>query len=541
MDRRIYILLFFLGLGLAGLVSLFQRTPGYMDAEYYFAGGRRLAERYGFTEVFLWNYLDDPAGLPHPSHTYWMPLASILAAIGMVIFNSTQFWAAKAPFLLIGGVIPPITAGLAYSISKRSDHGLMAGLLAVVPGFYLSYLGTTDTFGLYMLLGASWLQVAGWWEKKNGQADLVLWPFLLGIIAGIMHLARTDGFLWFLLGVALIGYCGLGGKRSLIVSREPSETSREGIRVGITSFFWLLFGYLLVLGFWLWRNLHLFQRPFPPGVERTLWLTNYDELYSFPADILTPGYWWASGLEAIIRERLIALGRNLESAWIVQGEIFLAPLILWGLWHWRRDVRVWMGMLVWGMTLLVMSFLFPFAGWRGGFFHSGAAIQPLFWAVVPSGLECFVTWGKRVRNWNVHQATPFFQTGIIGLAILLSLLAVQKRVIGTSFREPVWDKPLMNYLRLESALLEAGALPSDIVLVNNPPGYHIASGRPALAIPNGGEQTLLGVARRYGARYVLLEYDHPRGLEPLYQAPESRPGLEYLFDVNGTRVFRITP
>ena len=44
-----------------------------MDAEYYYAGGIRLAEGDGFTENFLWNYLDNPVGLPHPAFTYWMP------------------------------------------------------------------------------------------------------------------------------------------------------------------------------------------------------------------------------------------------------------------------------------------------------------------------------------------------------------------------------------------------------------------------------------------------------------------------------------
>jgi hypothetical protein len=73
--------------------------------------------------------------------------------------------------------------------------------------------------------------------------------------------------------------------------------------------------------------------------------------------------------------------------------------------------------------------------------------------------------------------------------------------------------------------------------VNNPPGYYLASGRTALVVPNGSEQTLLGVARRYGVRFLLLEHDHPRGLERLYRAPDTQAGLKYLFEVNGVRVF----
>jgi hypothetical protein len=78
-----YLTLFILGI-VSSLLPLFLETvPGYMDAEYYFAGARRIFEGQGSTEMILWNYLDDPQGLPHPAHTYWMPLTSYVAALGM--------------------------------------------------------------------------------------------------------------------------------------------------------------------------------------------------------------------------------------------------------------------------------------------------------------------------------------------------------------------------------------------------------------------------------------------------------------------------
>ncbi len=61
--------------------ALPQQQPGYMDAYYYTVGAQQLAAGRGFTEPFIWNYLDDPSGLPRPSHQYWMPLPSILAAL----------------------------------------------------------------------------------------------------------------------------------------------------------------------------------------------------------------------------------------------------------------------------------------------------------------------------------------------------------------------------------------------------------------------------------------------------------------------------
>ncbi|HEX9028167.1 MAG TPA: hypothetical protein VF823_03255, partial [Anaerolineales bacterium] len=121
MTLRRSLLLFLLGLGAVLAVAAFQRTPGYMDADYYYAGGLRLAQGQGLSEPFLWNYLDDPAGLPHPSHAYWMPLASFLAAAGMWASGAVGFWAGRLGFLLVAACLPPLTAGLAYALTRRSD------------------------------------------------------------------------------------------------------------------------------------------------------------------------------------------------------------------------------------------------------------------------------------------------------------------------------------------------------------------------------------------------------------------------------------
>ena len=73
------------------MVSIFQDAPGYMDADYYYAIGLRLNRGYGFSEPFLWNYLDNPNGIPHPSNTYWMPLPSVLAS-SMYSMDEVSHW-----------------------------------------------------------------------------------------------------------------------------------------------------------------------------------------------------------------------------------------------------------------------------------------------------------------------------------------------------------------------------------------------------------------------------------------------------------------
>src|SRR5512142_142140 len=98
MNCRHYTPLFLIRLILPSTVYRIQSLPGYMYPDYYLAGGVQLAEGHGFTEPYIWNYLDDPAGLPHPSHTYWMPLASMVSALGMWLMGRSTYAAGRFPF-----------------------------------------------------------------------------------------------------------------------------------------------------------------------------------------------------------------------------------------------------------------------------------------------------------------------------------------------------------------------------------------------------------------------------------------------------------
>ena len=185
------ILLMVLALIVSVLISYFQPFPGYMDADYYFAGGVQLAEGKGFTEPYMWNYFDPSNNLPHPSHGYWMPLASILTAGGMFITGSQTWLAGRIGFILIAMIIPVLTAELAYSFTKRKDLSLISGLLAIFSGYYAAYMQVTDTFGLYILLGGIFFLIA----HRDNQKGY----FLMGILAGFLHLARADGIFWLII------------------------------------------------------------------------------------------------------------------------------------------------------------------------------------------------------------------------------------------------------------------------------------------------------------------------------------------------------
>jgi hypothetical protein len=526
-------------------VAAFQNSPGYMDADYYFAGGVQIVEGKGLSEPYIWNFLGNPDGIPHPSHAYWMPLASFVSALSMYLAGEISFFTARIGFQIIAALIPPLTAGLAYQISANAMFAAISGVIVVFSGFYLPYTSTTDTFGICMVLGALlFLLISS--DDTSQETSRQQYPHKLrlismGLVAGLMHLARTDGSTWLLL--TLISVCvreasvSLGGEENW-VNWHRKLTSIINRRVIIKLSF-VLIGYLLIMSPWMIRNISVFGTPLSPGGSRALWLTDYDELFNYPIDGLTFSRWWDAGLGEILKARLWAIGINLQRSLAEQGGIFMVPLILLGMWRLRRNPTVRFGALAWLFTFVMMSFIFPYAGARGGFFHSSAAIQPLFWVMVPIGLDVFINWGVRVRGWNYKQAFRIFGGAVIGFAALLSVYIFVERVTGQDIKNPTWDISNNTYRYLEEKLTGLGAKPSDRVLVNNPPGYYIASGREAVVIPNGDFHTLLEAANRYMVDYMLLDENHPVGLEKIFADPYNVTDIIYLSTEKKTHIFKL--
>lgn len=515
MTKLRYGLLFGLGLIVAFLVASLQEVPGYMDADYYYYGAERLAAGKGFTEMVLWNYLDDPAGVPHPSHTYWMPLTSILAAFGLKFSgNIGGFNAAQIGFVIAAGLVPPLAAALSYTLTGRKNWAMLAGIVSTFSAFYLAYVTTTDIFGLFMLLGGVFYLVG----QRGGRFRYLA----LGLLAGLMHLGRADGVLW----LAAAGF---------LVAVENGDW-RNILRGGTEA----VLGYLVVMFPWYARNLGFYGSLFPPGGGQTLWLLEYDQLFSYPSSELTFSRWVESGWAEILQLRWWAFTQNIMTGIVVQGMILLGPLALLGAWRLKQERMLQAGGVVWFLLFLMMTVAFPFSGVRGGFFHSSAAFVPIIAALVPVGLDVVILWTVRVFKWEVRKIAPFLTGLLVLFVIFLSLFQISGQLIGLNGEpESVWDDQARRYQSIEARLDDIGADPGDMVMVVNPPGFSNASGRPAIAVPYDGADAVQAAAQRYGARFLLLEPDHPASLDDLYAFPDNLNNLVYLETFGGTHIFEI--
>ncbi len=319
--------------------------------------------------------------------------------------------------------------------------------------------------------------------------------------------------------------------------RAPSNEPRRRLASFGLGLLLVLAGYLLVMLPWFARNISVFGAPLGPAGSKMLWLTNYDQIFAYPADTLTFSAWWGSGVAAILKARLWALEINMGRTLAEQGEIFLLPLIGIALWHFRKDGRIQLAGLGWLLTFAAMTFAFPFAGARGGFFHSGAAFQPLWWALAPLGLERIIEWGGRKRGWDVIQAGRIFRPALVVLAVLLTVVISWGRLSGTG---QGWASEYNAYRHISAELDKNGAAPQDVVMVANPPGFYLASSNPSIAVPAGEVETLLAVARRYEAVYLVLEEGSiPADLLSVYENPQDYPDLVFLGEVGTARIFLI--
>jgi len=517
--KKHLLILFLAGILVAFITSRFQHTAGYMDAEYYYAGGIQLYQGQGLTENYLWNYLDNPTGIPHPAFAYWMPAPSLLAAAGMALFHSSNLDAARAFFLLLDGLIPALVALLAYSFTKKLFHAYIAAFLAIFSGFYLIYASIPETFLISMAAGTVFILIVGSlkFQIRPSARDYLL-SILLGLVAGLLHLNRADGILWLVAGVVVIFFYAVKNK-------IPWRTCLFPLLL-------LIVGYTAVMGFWYLRNWTVYHSLFPPGNSLTLFLVNYDQTFLYPASRLTLGAWLSSGWQAIFQVRLDSLAQNLENLLAVQGEIFLLPLIIAGCWKLRKDPRVQLALVMWFLVFLVMTVVFPFAGSRGGFFHSGAAFQPLFWAVVPVGLESLIEIGVKKRHWGRQTSFRFFSFGIVLLAMALSAGLFLNRAVGPDPSQPVWDEVERQYAAISAQMSRYGVASNDIVMVKNPPGWYLAAHNPAIVVPDGDAASVLAAANRYGAQYLVLDRDHVSSLDAVYNGTK-RPDFLHLLFTNG--------
>lgn len=447
-------------------------APTFTDAYYHFNAATRLASGQGLTDAYLWNYIGAQDSLPQPSHLYWMPFTSLTAAAGMLILNAPgSHAAAQLLFIPMLAVTACVGFWLGRRLGGSARHAWLSGLLTLFSGFFVSFWGAVDTFTPYAFAGSLCLVAMGLaLERGHGG-----WWVLAGLCAGLGHLTRADGMLLVI----------VGGLACLwIWDRVP-------IGARLVRILMMLVAYLIVMSPWFVHNLGITGAPLPLGGTQTIWFRTYDDLFNYPPDA-SPAHLFADGIGTFITSRWQALMNNLGTFVVVEGLVIVAPLMLIGLWIKRRE-RLLRPFWLYALGLhLAMTFVFPFPGYRGGLFHSAAALIPFWMALGAVGLDASIDWlAKRRRSWHAGQAKVIFSLGIFAVALALTLVATARSIIRP---EPT------RYAAL-------ARLPADArIMANDPSAIYYYTGRGGVVLPNEPPDAILEIARRYRIDYLLVEF-----------------------------------
>ncbi len=494
--------------------------PTYMDAYYYTTNGQQLAAGAGFEEMIIWQFLDDPAWLPTPSHTYWMPLTSIITSLGYRLTGT--FGGVQIPFWLMGGLLPLLAFAISWQLVGLRWQAWVAALFTAAGSFYAAFLSQPSTFAPFAWAGGGCLLLLAMANRKRSTA----YGYWLGagVLAGLAHLTRADGMLFLFLGLGFLGWMIWQGR----LADNTSLTRTYGPLVGL-----LLGGYLLIMGGWFIHSWQVTGRPLSTVGTQSMFLTTYDDLFAYGRSFDLAGY-LAWGFGNILRSKVWALWIGLQSMVVVSGLVFLAPLIVIGWVKANRDggardlLRPFSLYTV--IMFLVLTLVFTFPGERGSLFHTSIAIWPWMTALAAFGIGITVDWvASKLPHWKPERAKRLFSALFVIIAFLVSMVVGLARLIP--------DPNIETYKQMTADIPHESK-----VMVGIAPAFYYHTQMAAISVPNEPIEIVLATAERYDIDYLILDQNHPVPLQEIYDWDLEHPGVRLVGVYNrDVKLYQLRP
>jgi len=442
--------------------------PGYTDAYYYHDVARRLAAGQGLTADFVWNPLEagPSTALPVPSHRFWMPLATALQALGIILLPFLDsFRASQVLTIAVAACIPLVCYAAARSLGTGERAALIAAALAGLGGAFAPGWVSLDAFAPAAVLGT--LFFLAYRQAASGDVRA---GALAGLLVGLLFLARGEGALF---GLALLALALHPASR-----RAAVIASSVALAIGLA---------------WLGRDLAL---GLPAGLfARTAFLLRYEDFFAVEPTSLGAV---VLDLSVFLGAKAAALATNLGTLINAFFVLLLVPMALAvrarsG----RADVRAFAALLL--VVYLAESLLWTLHSTRGSYFHSLAAFFP--YGVALGVVGCGALFERRA--WHRRAIAVAAASGIAAVALVSGFALAQ------------WDSTFNGTYRARTAALER--IPPGPFLAVDAAAWRWISGRTVVVTPANGLAAAACYGPATGVRSIVLEPAHFSAYDDLYR------------------------
>ena len=495
-------------------VNAIRTGVNHGDSSFYYVVAKNLATGRGFVLDYIWNFWNDPRGLPAPSNDWWMPLTSIIGAIGMKL-GSIDYVSAQTAMIVATSILPLIVYLLGRELFGSALIGLVGAALSVGFHLFLDQPSALLSQGPYVVLASLSL----WLAVRTMRAPSSL-PWAGAAIA-LTQLARSDG-------IVLFGPLAV----AVLLARPRPRPGQLGAA---------LLGYALVMAPWWLHNLSAYGAIVPTGSLRAVWLLDYEQWYSLPSTV-TADRWLAQGWPAIWAGKWSMAITNLRA--FLEGLVVGAPM---------RDkayaypaLTATLVLAAPGALSLLRRRFLPFwtlalAEWVFySFVFTGVGIESFriaMYGLYPTLLLCAaatIVWlgrwvGRLVPSGRAARAVPV----ALGALLVGWILVGQVRFASLSMEQKVAGINDLNdvYRLMRTRMFDYLGLSDEIIMAREVHQLNAIAGVKGLMIPFESEPVIRQVARRYDCHYLMLFVDHGAPSQrPSLRDIETNPHFERIFD-----------
>ena len=509
--------------GLCCVVSLWARwkvnlprtAVNHGDIAFYYTVAKNLVEGRGFQIDYIWTYWSHPEGIPTPSNLWWMPLPSLIGAVGMWL-GEVNYVSAQAATIVFASILPWPVYLLGRDLWGCRRVGIVGAALSTTFHLFMDQPAALLSHCPYVVFATLTLWIA---LRLVRAQDMTRWALAFGLSLAFTQLSRSDGIL-------LVGSLGAA---FLFQRRLPT------LKVVAM----IVLGYALIMSPWWVRNAQDFGAAMPGGSFRAMFMTEYESWYSLPESVTPEGY-FAEGWERIAETKWNTARSTFKS--MTQGMVEGSASKVLA----RDSVAVvglmwlaWFGLL--GTFKRQFGFLWAHALFEFGFYtvlFTSVATESFrsgMYSLYPFLVICA---GRGIQTLAHVVTTPLAKQEALRQRVAGALIAVT--VAGFAWGQYEFSE--RNVLRksegidrlndfhevLANRVLRPLGLDQTILMTREVHELWAISEQPCIQIPFEPEPVVREVAKRYGATHLLFIGEHALAIRPGLKWIDRHPGYELI-------------